>query len=107
MIPGAQIWTATRQLTFDLARRTLNRPGTSIPYRIDCHQWSAASDANGIEVVVVRVDEAPAFNSAKIRCLATGKSLAKTLSLLAADMFRTSSPTASTALPRAVVVTYS
>ena len=45
---------------------TLVRPETR-PWRIDCHQCKLASDAKGIEVEFVLVDEAPALSSLIIR----------------------------------------
>ena len=48
--------------------------------------------------------DAPPLSSAAMRVLHTGNSLANTLSARVADMLRISSPTASTALERVVLM---
>lgn len=75
-----------------------------MPYKMDCHQWSVASEASGIEVVWVRREEAPAFSSAVMRCLQTGNKRANTFGAFDDAKFLTSSPAASTAFARQVVV---
>lgn len=78
-----------------------------MPCKIADHQCNAASEATGIEVIRVLVDDAPAFSSARILCLAIGNNLANTLDAFAQARFFTSSATAATALARQVVIVYS
>lgn len=76
-----------------------------MPYRILCHQCRLASEALGIEVTCVLVDDAPALSSARIRVLQTGNNLVHTSGARVAARFRINSPTESTALLLVVVVT--
>jgi hypothetical protein len=85
----------------------MTRPGMSIPYKIDCHQCKAASDATGMEVVVDRVEEAPALSSLMMRWRHMGKNFANVIGAFADERLRTSSPIASTAFGRHVVDAYS